>query len=327
MRHPRIMLRGLGLLNGLHWETAHLLRIGRHRDNDIILEDALLGPHHAQVFHGPRGWMVRDLGNVSGTFVNGARLSAAARVLNPMDVLCFADLALVVAELQDGRPALLETESGCVRLEAAARRSWQEALEVLAARKESQHGQGRAFLDLLGAGYYLWLITSPDQVLQPFLDDTVAALAAQRGAILLKNAETGELAVRAVTRRPPSLNPAVACSHTLAERAFSQGESLLCCNADADAALQSAHSIRRGSMASVICALLRTPRQRLGVLHLDRGPAQPPFTEDDLSLVDAVAASASVGIEAATLVESERAQAAHVVGTLAQAVDLRCCYD
>src|SRR5262249_4991339 len=33
------------------------------------------------------------------------------------------------------------------------------------------------------------------------------------------------------------------------------------------------------------------PRKRLGVLHLDRGPMQKPFTRDDPHLADALAAS------------------------------------
>jgi HD-GYP domain-containing protein (c-di-GMP phosphodiesterase class II) len=59
-------------------------------------------------------------------------------------------------------------------------------------------------------------------------------------------------------------------------------------------------------MASVICALLRSPRQRLGVLHLDRGLKQEPFTREDLQLADALAASISVGIECAQVVEKHR---------------------
>ena len=40
--------------------------------------------------------------------------------------------------------------------------------------------------------------------------------------------------------------------------------------------------IAEGAMASVLCVLLRTPRKRLGVLHLDRSPWQKPFTKEEL---------------------------------------------
>ena len=59
-------------------------------------------------------------------------------------------------------------------------------------------------------------------------------------------------------------------------------------------------------MASVLCVLLRTPRKRLGVLHLDRGPMEEPFTKDDLHLADALAAHVSAGIESAQLLRKQR---------------------
>ena len=38
-------------------------------------------------------------------------------------------------------------------------------------------------------------------------------------------------------------------------------------------------------MASVLCVLLRTPRKKLGVLHLDRSPWQKQFTKEDLAIL------------------------------------------
>jgi HD-GYP domain-containing protein (c-di-GMP phosphodiesterase class II) len=79
-------------------------------------------------------------------------------------------------------------------------------------------------------------------------------------------------------------------------------------------------------MASVICTLLRTPRRRLGVVHLDRGPAEEPFTPEQLYLADALAASVSVGIEAAELVEKDRMLASKALCTLAGVVEQRNGY-
>src|SRR5262249_38486080 len=76
----------------------------------------------------------------------------------------------------------------------------------------------------------------------------------------------------------------------------------------------------------LICALLRSPRKRLGVLHLDRGPTQMPFDEDDFYLADAIAASVAIGIESAQLVEEQREQFAQTVASLARAVEVRDYY-
>ena len=79
-------------------------------------------------------------------------------------------------------------------------------------------------------------------------------------------------------------------------------------------------------MASVICVLLRTPRKKLGVLHMDRGPLQKQFSKDDLHLADALAANVSAGIECAQLLRQQREMFINTVVTLAQAVELRDDY-
>src|SRR5262249_47486665 len=66
-----------------------------------------------------------------------------------------------------------------------------------------------------------------------------------------------------------------------------------------------------------------SPRQRLGVLHVDRGPFQEPFTEEDFYLADAIAASVSVAIECAQLVETQRDQYLQTITALARTVEVR----
>src|SRR5262249_53094729 len=104
------------------------------------------------------------------------------------------------------------------------------------------------------------------------------------------------------------------------------GEAVLCRSVTEDAELAMAQSISEGTMASVLCVLLRTPRRTLGVLHLDRGPMQHPFTRDDLFLADALAANVSAGIESALLFQKQRETFLSTITALAQAVELRDDY-
>ncbi len=53
---------------------------------------------------------------------------------------------------------------------------------------------------------------------------------------------------------------------------------------------------------------------------------QDPFTENDLYLTDAIAASVAVGIESAQLIEQQRQQFIETVQTLARAVEMRDQY-
>src|SRR5581483_5281099 len=115
-------------------------------------------------------------------------------------------------------------------------------------------------------------------------------------------------------------------SQSLANRCFTRGESILCGSVGQDPSLAAAQSIHEGTMDSVLCVLLRTPRKKLGVLHLDRNPFQEPFSKDDLRLADALAASVSAGIETAQLLRKQRELFFNTITALAQAVEHRDDY-
>jgi putative nucleotidyltransferase with HDIG domain len=112
-------------------------------------------------------------------------------------------------------------------------------------------------------------------------------------------------------------------SQSLANRCVQRGESILCHRVDEDPELAMAKSIAEGTMASVLCVLLRTPRKRLGVVHLDRSPWQKPFTMEELHLADALAANVSAGIECAQLLRKQRDLFLETITVLAQAVELK----
>jgi len=72
-------------------------RVGRSRDNDIVLPDegaGRSGRHHAELVCDDRAWSVVDRGSTHGTFVNGLRITR--RRLRTGDRLAFGDDELVV---------------------------------------------------------------------------------------------------------------------------------------------------------------------------------------------------------------------------------------
>jgi putative nucleotidyltransferase with HDIG domain len=115
-------------------------------------------------------------------------------------------------------------------------------------------------------------------------------------------------------------------SKKLTHRVFGKGESVLYSTLNEDNELKVTQSMHDGAMASVLCVLLRTPRRRLGVLHLDRSFWQSPFTEDDLLLADALAAHVSAAIEGAQLFRKQKEFFLKTITILAQAVELRDDY-
>ena len=210
-----------------------------------------------------------------------------------------------------------------MRVEASANHSWDQALQALAQQRANTPSKHDHLSTLLRAGHHLSHIDSLEKLLESVLSDAITALKAQRGSIILADPFTGELKLRTCLAPKLSGNMRSFYSRTMAARSFQDGESLLCSDVNAEAALLAACSVRAGAMSSLICAVLRSPRKRLGVLQLDRGPTQMPFDEDDFFLADAVAAHVAIGIESAMLVEEQREQFAQTVSSLARAVDVR----
>ena len=312
-----IRLRGIsGDIKGKVWEAENVLRAGRLGSLEIVLDDGSVSRKHAEVRISPQGWLVKDLESTNGTFVNGVRLGGEDRPLRSRDIVQFGKVAMIV-ELNDSAAPPSDEEQ--MTVEATTHQSWEEALTGLAFDRNRCPRPGEQLLALLRAGHHLVHLDSETELLHSILNDAVAVLDSQRGAIVLADGEN-KLQLRALAGESSGR---FHFSHKLAQRCFQAGESILCGSVEEDPELKLAQSIADGAMSSVMCILLRTPRRRLGVLHLDRNFWQKPFTEDDLHLGDALAANASMGIECAQLMRKQRDLFLNTITVLANAVELR----
>jgi putative nucleotidyltransferase with HDIG domain len=330
-----IRLRGMnGTFKGRTWEGTELLRIGRLDPLEVVIDDPSVSRYHAEVRITDRGWRARDLGSTNGTRLNGVKLGNGQWPLRVRDLLQVGEVALVVDTIEEG--GAVETpldQTDQMRIEHTSKSSWDEALDGLAFDSHRCPRPGEQMRALLRAGHHLGHIEKEDDLLQSILNDAVAVLDAQRGAIVLAEGPEGKLKLRALGtgRNVPRAAAAgrsdpggrFSFSQSLANRTFSTGESVLCHSVEDDPELAKAKSIAEGAMGSVLCVLLRTPRKKLGILHLDRNPWQKPFTHEDLHIADALAANVSAGIEAAQMLRKQRDLFLDTITILAQAVELR----
>jgi len=319
----RIRLRGVnGSFEGKLWEGINLIRAGRLETLEIVLDDHSVSRRHAEVRATDKGWFVRDLGSTNGTFLNGMRLGGTERRIRSRDLLQCGKITLMV-DLLDETDETEHTSNEEMMVEASTCMSWEDALSGLAFDTNRCPRPGEQLAALLRAGHHLCHLENEDDLLHSILNDAVSTLDAQRGAIVLTDSKTGELKLRAVATGRSERMGRTTFSQKLANRAFTHGESILYTSVGDDPELATAQSIHEGAMASVLCVLLRTPRKRLGVLHLDRSYFQKPFSSEDLHLADALAASVSAGIESAQLLRKERDTFLNIITCLAQAVEFK----
>jgi putative nucleotidyltransferase with HDIG domain len=312
-----------GEVEGKTWDSETLLRVGRLANLEVAIDDGSVSRRHAEIRVTPSGWRVRDLGSTNGTFLNGTRLGPGEWPVRSHDIIRCGNVQLVVDQVNDGRDGDTPTGPDNLHVEAAFSHSWEDALDFLAYDSQRMPRPGEQLQVLLRAGHHLVHLESEDDLLHSILNDAVSALDAQRGAIVLADSPTGPLRLRATATCNSQMGSRFSFSQSLAQRSFNRGESVLYSSVADDPELALAQSVAEGTMASVMCVLLRTPRKRLGVLHLDRGPLQKPFSKDDLHLADALAASVSAGIESAELLRRQRKLFFATINMLAQAVEVR----
>ena len=325
MAERRIRLRAMGPDNK-QWEADHLLKIGRVAPADVVLEDPSISRRHAEIEFTELGWIARDLGSTNGTFLNGVRIGNADRLLHEQDLLQCGNVVLLIEALPGEPLNLAEAPKSGLLVQATARQSLEEAAKRLAFDVTRSVRPGDQLLRLLQAGQYLDRTDSLDELLTRNLQHAVTSLQAKRGAVVLIDDHTGKLSLRATFSRVPEVKPGQAqyFSHTLAARCFRSRQSILCANIVNDPELSRAGSLSGAPMNSMICALLRSSQKNLGVLHLDRGLKDEPFNKDDLNRADALAASMSVSLESAQILQ-ERQWAMFVQTFIAfsQAIELR----
>ena len=72
-----------------HPLNSGVMRLGRARENDIMINDNLVSRHHAEIRNDAEGIVITDLGSANGTFVNGQKLTPhVARQLTAESEIC-----------------------------------------------------------------------------------------------------------------------------------------------------------------------------------------------------------------------------------------------
>jgi pSer/pThr/pTyr-binding forkhead associated (FHA) protein len=85
-----------------YWALHGDFRIGRAKDQEVVLEDHSVSRCHADVRLTDQGWMLSDHHSTNGTYLNGELLQEPGHNLAQGDVLRCGRIVLFVAELVEG---------------------------------------------------------------------------------------------------------------------------------------------------------------------------------------------------------------------------------
>jgi phosphoserine phosphatase RsbU/P len=263
--------------------------LGRAHECDLILPDVLLSRRHAEIVRGPSGWILRDLGSLNGTRLNGARVRQESP-LRDGDRIEMSDWVLVFrSAAAPSDPAL---SSAGARLRDVTDLATRSDIDASALARQS------LILGVLTRTAEAVVATpSPAVLLETLLFHLLEAVPARRGLVALFEPSPPAWtlgAVRALEGPSP-----VAVDRSIAERVLrSQGAFIAPRVAGED-----------GIVRSVLCAPLwfsgprPLPEHIAGCVVLE-GPIDPtPFREEHLRLVTAVANLAASRLESLRLRE------------------------
>ena len=278
--------------------------IGRHPECGVQLESNAVSRRHARVFVEGGGYAIEDLGSGNGTFVNGQKIEGPTQ-LKPQDRIKLGPVLMRFEESGGGGPAV-EQNIGSTMVGV----SMDDEDATIMASVDIGGGFGalgvkpeeklKGVLEISRA-----LAGSVDvEAMLPKVLDTLFGIfnQADRGCILLKESESGELVPRAMKHRRESEDATVTLSRTIVSKVIENKAGLLSADASSDTQFSASESISNLSIRSMMCVpMLGIDGEVAGVINLDTQNPVKQFNNDDLELLQAVAGQAALSYESARL--------------------------
>jgi adenylate cyclase len=152
-----------------------------------------------------------------------------------------------------------------------------------------------------------------DEVLQLVMDTIIRITEAERGFLMLRDAQ-GEMATRVARNwEQESINPnEFAISRTIIQRVIDSGEPILTTNAQEDPRFGGHESIVAYNLRSILCVPLKAKTETIGVIYADNRIRSGIFKDAEKDLLTVFANQAAIAIENARLFASVRRTLAEV---------------
>ena len=195
-------------------------------------------------------------------------------------------------------------------------------IKIIKKKFDDLNDERQDLLGLAGIGQVINSSLKLNDVLRIVMDTLIRITEAERGFLMLRDKETGQLTTQIARNweQESIASSEFAVSQTVINRVAKQGEPILTTNAQEDDRFDSQESIIAYKLRSILCVPLIVKERLTGVIYADNRIQTGLFTESDLTLLTAFANQAAVAIENARLFES-------VQQTLSEVTELKNLMD
>jgi signal transduction histidine kinase len=291
--------------------------IGRGTTNGVQLHDTEVSREHVQLTRCGDVVVVRDLGSSNGTFVNGHQVKEVE--LASGDQLQLGRTLLLYTGVTEGR-----FEDLADKINIVARNAEDDGSRIVHSMGQAEGSEiltppidetqspwlarARSNLQIM---YRTALAVSHtldiDQLLARIMDMIFEWVDADRGCIMLKDLDTGQLVPKVRRhRRGIQSEERITISQTILDYVVDRHEGVLTSNARDDDRWDAAKSILRMGVREAICVPMQGRYDLVGAIYIDtsltpqrilqQGSANK-FTQEHLKLMIAIAHQAALAVE------------------------------
>lgn len=284
--------------------------LGRNSNCDVVFpaNDFSISREHACILRVQNKFYIEDMGSRNGTFVNNAPVQARLE-LKDSDKIRICDFIYSFHDMKPAAPATTPIPVPDAKTETPA-----EDGEPLVFEASVKSTQSNILLETQPADKVRALIDITNNLsntlqldsLLPKIVDSLFQLfkQADRGFIILreeadeKEKTPEKLIPKVIKTRRGQIDSATSYSKSIVRECLKTVQAFLSDDAAQDTRWNMSQSIADFRIRSVMCAPLWTQENKaFGVIQLDTQDRGKKFTQDDLSLLMAVAKQASVAME------------------------------
>jgi signal transduction histidine kinase len=294
-----------------------VVTIGRGASNVVQLHDTEVSRDHAELRRRDDTVVLRDLNSSNGTFVNGRPVKE--QVLASGDQLQLGRTLLLFTGVTEGRIEDLADKINIVAHNAEDDGSrivhtmhQSEGSEILSPPTDETSSpwlaRARSNLQIM---YRTALAVSHtldiDQLLARIMDMIFEWVDADRGCIMLKDLDTGELVPKVRRhRRGLATDERITISQTILDYVVERNEGVLTSNARDDDRWDAAKSILRMGVREAICVPMQGRYDVVGAIYIDTSITPQrmlqqgtpnKFTQEHLKLMIAIGHQAALAVE------------------------------
>jgi adenylate cyclase len=279
-------------------------RIGRSRTRaSLVLDFPDVSREHALVSRREQEFVLKDLGSVNGTLIDGRRVKE--HTLKSGESFFISKYRI---EFQDTPAVEFEQEEDVSSWTYLSRKPAEitQLPEETAEPWESRESEGemaglRRKAETLARLYELnrtlGSVFDLPAIFKKVSEMLFRLTPADRFLVLLRDQRTGAMSQAAVEFRPGLETEQTQVSQTVVGRVMDERVSLLSLDAASDQRLAASSSILVQRIHSVMCAPLLSPEAVLGVIYVDCCSLMSGFREHDLDLLNALAAETSIAVD------------------------------